>query len=474
MRAIPEIPVSVEDEAARRYLADVKTLIETWVGNHDLLDRVVTWRDLQEAGVEIAGAKAPVVGDVRFQIPSSGFQLDSATPPAPTGVAYSAALTAILLRWDAAPYSQHSHTEIRRAPSNNFSLSESIGSAAGNRYIDETGEALTTFYYWFRHVSLAGVPGPWHDINGMAASSATVGGVNLGDHVLAADKLAAGSLDLSGTKFSGQVVSDLQFQEGAIGNAAINGVVADSLTIAEGAIGLAKIGTLTLDSPVLFSEACIQSADIAVATFGQAEILSGEVDQLVVQNADIEDAAIKTANFALVSVDNFNLQNHAIVASVTANTVGQTECSLPFTLRTRNDGGTGHYPVVFSFSLNGTAIDPASIYVGKYQLLLDVLDGSGAVVFSDTMRRDVGFGARTLWFETSGGLPFDSTDSLGGRRKALNIRGISFIASGLAGGATYTARVKAQVWDTATSQWIAPTSQLGTMDIDVHVMEIAR
>lgn len=96
--------------------------------------------------------------------------LDLAPPPAPTGLVATGTPSTIVLRWNAAPanYNNLSHTEVWRAPVNNFAQAVLAGRADGREYTDAVGPGAFR-YYWIRYVSRAAIPGPYN------ASSGTVG-----------------------------------------------------------------------------------------------------------------------------------------------------------------------------------------------------------------------------------------------------------------------------------------------------------
>ena len=96
--------------------------------------------------------------------------LDLTPPPAPIGLVVTGQPATITLAWNAAPtnYSNLSHTEVWRAPANNFAQATLVGRADGHEYIDPVGPGVFR-YYWIRYVSRADIPGPYN------ASSGTVG-----------------------------------------------------------------------------------------------------------------------------------------------------------------------------------------------------------------------------------------------------------------------------------------------------------
>ncbi|WP_308921754.1 hypothetical protein [Janthinobacterium sp. J1-1] len=96
--------------------------------------------------------------------------LDLTPPPTPTGLVATGHPATITLAWHAvvANYNNLSHTEVWRAPVNNFAQAVLAGRADGREYTDPVGPGAFR-YYWIRYVSRAAIPGPYN------ASSGTVG-----------------------------------------------------------------------------------------------------------------------------------------------------------------------------------------------------------------------------------------------------------------------------------------------------------
>ena len=96
--------------------------------------------------------------------------LDLTPPPAPTGLVATGRPATINLAWNATPanYKNLSHTEVWRAPINDFAQAALVGRADGREYTDPVGPGAFR-YYWIRYVSRAAIPGPYN------ASSGTVG-----------------------------------------------------------------------------------------------------------------------------------------------------------------------------------------------------------------------------------------------------------------------------------------------------------
>ncbi len=130
----PKIPKEI-----RALLAPMREILTAYA---DPNNPVIRARALVEAGV-IAG-----FDNTTASPPSSAYGV----PPAPTGLSAAGALASIILTWDATGYQFLSHTEIWRAPTNNFASAQLVGNSTGRVYVDTVGGGATR-YYWIRHVS---------------------------------------------------------------------------------------------------------------------------------------------------------------------------------------------------------------------------------------------------------------------------------------------------------------------------------
>jgi len=102
---------------------------------------------------------------------SGAWEPPDAVPPAPTGLATTDALAAILLQWDDPAFEYYGHAEVWRADSNVRDLAEKIGQSNGWGYTDHINEAAgASWWYWIRFVSRGGKTGPWHGLDGVQGS----------------------------------------------------------------------------------------------------------------------------------------------------------------------------------------------------------------------------------------------------------------------------------------------------------------
>jgi len=140
----------------------------------DPLDANVTLRELADGG--IISVSRTSTGGIGSLLPVGGGDgastlPDLTTPPAPTGLSASGALTSITLQWDSWPYSNHAFTEVWRSATTSFGAAVLIGTSSTRFYSDAVGSTGKTYYYWIRFRSMADVPGPYNSVSGTPASS---------------------------------------------------------------------------------------------------------------------------------------------------------------------------------------------------------------------------------------------------------------------------------------------------------------
>lgn len=141
--------------------------------NSDKLERAVTLKDLANSGFSVnLGA-----GDssVTVTVPPTNDEPDMSTPPAMTGVSFSATFNNILIFWNPAGYKNHAYVEVWIA-----APTKTAGSTTTPTVVTDAnlhGICTTTAYYvsvlpgdswriWLRNVSKQGVVGPWYSLDG--------------------------------------------------------------------------------------------------------------------------------------------------------------------------------------------------------------------------------------------------------------------------------------------------------------------
>ena len=156
-----------KDPELQRILTAVKELIEVREGDRgDPKDAFVSFRDLVDAElVDFIGPKSAQISS-RPSISVVPVASASYTPTTPGGFTdIIGGFTTILLKWAAASYSGHDHTEIHRSESNDRSTAGIVGMAGGSMFSDPV-DYNQTFYYWMRFVASDGTVGNFNSTEG--------------------------------------------------------------------------------------------------------------------------------------------------------------------------------------------------------------------------------------------------------------------------------------------------------------------
>lgn len=219
---LPSI-VSALPNDVRNFLQRVK---ETLDGAMAGTNRFVTASELVNGGVATV--------DPFGNITTNTVVLDLSPPPTATGFVAVGALTTIMLEWNDPLYANFAHAEIWRASVDNQGLAVLIGTSTGVLYADSV-DAQSSYYYWVRFVSRAGIIGTFNAISG-------VHGTTSADPVNLIDLLTANNL-YTNTPFYYQETTTI-----------INGVTIPIGTyirtafIANASIGTAQIANLAVDN----------------------------------------------------------------------------------------------------------------------------------------------------------------------------------------------------------------------------------
>ncbi|NCC26595.1 MAG: DUF1983 domain-containing protein [Gammaproteobacteria bacterium] len=91
-------------------------------------------------------------------------------PTTPTGLFAIGQPGAIQVKWEAATYNGHNHTEVWASPIDDIRQGEAVGMAPGTSYIHAVGSEVGR-YYWIRFVNRNGVAGPYNSQAGLYAKS---------------------------------------------------------------------------------------------------------------------------------------------------------------------------------------------------------------------------------------------------------------------------------------------------------------
>lgn len=169
--AIPDPPASA-DPALRKFLASLKEAVEVRLGRRgDPLDEGLTKRDL----VGLGGAAIALRPD-GSQVTNGGINLTQVpaaveTPEDASGLAATASVRVVHLRWDPPTYSGHSHTEVWRATSDDFNAKVLQDTPADDFWFDQFVSPETDYYYWVRHVNTADRKGGFNGVAGTLANT---------------------------------------------------------------------------------------------------------------------------------------------------------------------------------------------------------------------------------------------------------------------------------------------------------------
>lgn len=163
MSKLPSIPPNREKNIT---VDKIKEVVEVWKGDRgNLLDRVVTYRDLVSAKIGImlrngalgsvnVGESNPVHVNVLTNLTANGgFRL-------------------VFLDWDGASQLGYAYTEIYRNTTDNLASAVKIGTSIASNYSDTNVIGGTQYFYWVRAVSTSGHPTPFNTTAGTSATPA--------------------------------------------------------------------------------------------------------------------------------------------------------------------------------------------------------------------------------------------------------------------------------------------------------------
>ncbi len=234
------------------------------------LDRLVTARDLSDAGV------VAISGSGVITPPGSSV----ASPPAPTGLSVTASLSTIFVEWDAPVYTGHAYTEVWASPTDSIGSAARVGMAPGAIFVDSM-EFDTTRYYWVRFVNTADIVGPF---NGIAGTGSTTG--------QDVDKLVA-AMTGPGDPFkvvptevtlpdgsivpAGTYTADAFIHNGQITNAKIANLAVDNAKIANLSVGKLTAGSIAVGEYIQSTGYVAGSAGWRIDGSGNAEFSNAVV-----------------------------------------------------------------------------------------------------------------------------------------------------------------------------------------------------
>ena len=309
---LPPVPSNLGPDATA-YLKALGEALEVRLGRRgDPIDRAVTLRELVDSGL------ATQLGHVPFNPDNLGASVDFESavapdlsqPPAPTGLAATAAFETVLLEWSNGnlQFRNFAFTEIHRATSNVIGNATLVGVVRGNRFSD-TVDSDTTHYYWVRHVSTSDVRGPFNDTAGTVATTQKLEGADI-QPLTITNTLIANNAAIDGAK-----IADLDAAKITTGVLNANRINVDGSSIVANGSGQLQIANLGVGT------AQINNAAITAAKIGNGQIT----------NAKLGTASVNTAKIADLNVTRLKIENGA-VSNVIVDAYTGSQMTLVLTL----------------------------------------------------------------------------------------------------------------------------------------------
>jgi hypothetical protein len=199
----------------------------------DPLDANVTFRALADSG--LISVSRNTAGGISSVSPAPGSgggsgvaPPDLTTPPAPSGLSVTGALTSIILQWNSWAYGNHAFTEIWRSSTSAFAGAVLIGTSATRFYPDAVGRTSQEYWYWIRFRSEADVTGPFNSVSGTPGGTGRIGNADLNPLIIEAGNLASGAV--TATKLADGAVELTKFANGIEPVTIVTGTVPTTLS----------------------------------------------------------------------------------------------------------------------------------------------------------------------------------------------------------------------------------------------------
>lgn len=309
--ALAAIPTPTEDVASlTRTVKAIKSALEVLLGsNGSALDRALTARDLLSDGVFTFTPSTGVVGGGEVIVSGGSVDLSELgpnleTPPAPTSLFARGAFKVVTVTWSLVVYRNHAYVELWRATTDNRASAVKIANVEGNVYADADVVVGQTYFYWVRAVNIQNAIGPWNATAGTQAGLTQIGNTDLGDLVVEARSLAAGSV--SAIKFA-PTIAPVTLVAGVPATRSTD-VIYDSIT---GKLYRWNGTAYTAAVPGSDVVGAISSATISAA------LLTGQITETQISNN-----AISTPKLAAGAVTTAKIEAGAVTADqIAANAV---------------------------------------------------------------------------------------------------------------------------------------------------------
>jgi len=333
--SIPE-PTGTNTVEVLKILKQIFTVRETEAG--DPLDRTVTFRSLYKNGLLNRSAidgkqyvRLPGL-DVASMLPvSKSTGADFLPPPPPTGFTASGTLANVLLQWDAPQIHNYAYTEVWRAAVDDQGMAVRISTPDAPVDKDPLGLTGVTRYYWIRHVTKAGVAGPFNAIAGTAATTGFVDTPNIANLAVTNAKIGLLAVDTAN-------IIDLAVATGKIANLAVTTAkialrAVTTAIIDTAAVTTAKIANLAVTAAQI-ANATITAAQIANATITGALIVSGTITGTLIAANTVTATNMNVSQLSAISAD----MGAITAGTITLNTAGHIKGG-----QTAYNTGTGFF-----------------------------------------------------------------------------------------------------------------------------------
>ena len=250
----------------RQFLQSVKEALTSMTTG---TERAVTISDLVNGNIATVSLSGKITG--------SGSILDYSTPPTPTGLTASGALTTITLQWASLAYANLSYVEIWRANVDNQGLSVLVGQSVGLLYTDAV-PAQSSYYYWIRFISLANIAGPFNALAGVhgttSADPTTLISLltDAGLYTNAPYYYQATPTTINGVSVPvGTYIKDVFIANGVISNAKIGNLAVDDAKISSMAVGKLIAGSISAGQYIQSTNYVSGSTGFSIQASGYAE-----------------------------------------------------------------------------------------------------------------------------------------------------------------------------------------------------------
>jgi hypothetical protein len=314
-------------------MRSIKELLDVREGlTGDPLDQVVTYREMYQLGMFATSflngksvIRLPGLDKITYlDVPKGTDAPEFNPPPAATGLSVSGALANFIISWNTAQYHQHAYTEVWRSGTDNIGTAVRVGTTPASLYADNLGTTATTRYYWIRHVSRAGVAGPFNATAGTSDTTDTVGTIDITAGAITTTLLADGSVVT--VKLGDAAVTTTKTADSAITEAKIGAAAVTTSKIGDSAVTTIKVGDLQISSTKLADGAVITdklgAAAVTTTKLANLAVTTAILDASAVTETKIASDAVTTPKILAGAITTAKIAAGAVTANeIAANTI---------------------------------------------------------------------------------------------------------------------------------------------------------